>query len=272
MKGAAVAMLLLALSAAPAAAEVTVTGEAVQGGLVQGRTEPGASVALDGKPVPVGENGGFLLGFGRDAAPQAHLTVRHADGATEERLLEVARRDWDIQRIDGLPEKQVTPDPALLERIKAEAALIAKARERVTPGAWAVSGFSAPAPGRVSGVFGSQRILNGEPRSPHSGTDIAAPQGTPVAAAADGTVSLAQPDLFYTGRTVMVDHGQGLASVYAHLSEISVREGQAVRRGEIIGRVGASGRATGPHLHWGVSWFDVKLDPELVLRALPPLR
>jgi murein DD-endopeptidase MepM/ murein hydrolase activator NlpD len=220
-------------------------------------------VTLDGKPVPVDAAGHFLLGFGRDAAAHAILV----EGTTRQ-TLSIAKRDWPIQRIDGLPPAKVSPDPGQLSRIRAENQLIAERRAIVGPRADYLSGVVAPAAGIVSGVFGSQRILNGEARAPHSGTDIAAATGAPVRAIAAGTVSLVHADMFFTGKTVMIDHGLGLQSVYAHLSRVEVSEGQRVGKGEGIGAVGASGRATGPHLHWGASWLDVRLDPETVQAVL----
>lgn len=269
MRGRIVALAFAAffMAAPPVAAEVRLDGAVEQGGLVVGRVPPGASVALDGRALRVDADGGFIFGLGRDAT-EVVLAVRHPDGREESRRLTVAKRDWPVQRIDGLPPRQVTPDEKALVRIRTEAALIADRRDRDSPAPGYRSGFRSPAEGRVSGVFGSQRVLNGEPRAPHAGVDVAAPEGSPVAAAADGVVSLAHPDMFFTGVTVMIDHGHGLASVYAHLKDAAVREGQAVRQGEVIGSVGATGRATGPHLHWGVSWFDVKLDPETVLGVL----
>lgn len=258
---------LLLLLALPAAAETVLTGAVEQGGLVLGRAEPGSKVSLDGRPLRVAADGSFVFGFGREAPPEARLSVRTPAGAVEETLLAVRERAWPVQRIDGLPPDKVTPDPQQLERIRREAALVAERRRRDSGGTGFAAVFVAPADGVVSGVFGSQRILNGQPRAPHSGTDIAAPAGAPVRAAAPGVVSLAHPDLFFTGRTVMIDHGHGLSSVYAHLSEIAVGEGQTVESGQVIGRVGASGRATGPHLHWGVSWFDERLDPETVVAS-----
>lgn len=267
--------LLLALGffapaqADPSGTAIALHGALEQGGLAIGRAAPGSRVFLDGRELRVAADGSFVLGFDRGAPAEAVLVLRRPDGTEAVRRLAVVARDWPVQRIDGLPPKKVTPDPAGLARIRTEGALIAAARERDTDRPWFVGGFAAPAAGPVSGVFGSQRILNGEPRAPHSGTDIAAPAGSPVRAAADGVVSLVHPDMFFTGVTVMIDHGHGLASVYAHLESAVLAAGRAVRRGDTIGRVGASGRATGPHLHWGVSWFGVRLDPETVLRVLP---
>ncbi|MEW5727473.1 MAG: M23 family metallopeptidase [Pseudomonadota bacterium] len=242
---------------------VELRGKAEQGGLLLGAAHPGATVTLDGRAVPMDPEGRFLLGFGREAPASATLTV---DG--EARTIAVAPRAWDVQRIDGLPPAKVTPDPAALARIKAENELVASRRAAVSPTALFLAGVVRPAEGRVSGVFGSQRILNGEARAPHSGADIAAPVGAPVRAVADGVVTLAHPDMYFTGMTVLVDHGLGLQTVYAHLSRVDVTEGQRVGKGQEIGAVGASGRATGPHLHWGATWLDVRLDPETVIRVL----
>jgi len=254
-------LFLILLSLSAQAAELT--GKLEQGGIALGQAKPGAVVTLDGRGVPVDEAGRFLIGFGREAAPSATLSV---DGETQ--LLSIAKREWHIQRIDGLPPAKVTPDPAELARIKAETELVAAKRAASAPYALFLGGLVPPADGAVSGVFGSQRILNGEPRAAHSGTDIAAITGAPVRAVADGVVTLAHPDLFFTGQTIMVDHGLGLQSVYAHLSRMDVSEGETVRAGQTIGAVGASGRATGPHLHWGASWLDVRLDPQTVMAVL----
>lgn len=262
-------LALLALAPASAQAQLRMQGEAEQGGLVVGSVAPGSEVLLNEKALRIGEDGTFVIGFDRDAEPEARLEVRHANGVRELRTLRVQPRDWKIERIDGLPQKKVTPNTKALKRIRAEAALIRKARKRDTAEALFASGFLRPVPGRISGVFGSQRILNGQPRSPHSGTDYAAPAGTPVRATADGVVSLVHEDMYFTGKTVMIDHGHGLASVYAHMSDIAVKEGARVRQGDVIGAVGASGRATGPHLHFGISWRDIRLDPETVLAVLP---
>ena len=254
--------ILLLLAVLPAEA-AELRGRLEQGGLVVGQAPPGATITLDGRAVPTDGDGRFVLGFGRDAGPRAELMV-----AGQAETLAVARRDWPVQRIDGLPPAKVSPDPAQLARIAEENRLIAERRQRVRPEAWFLTGFAAPADGVVSGVFGSQRVLNGEARAPHSGTDIATAIGAPVRAVGDGIVTLAHPDLFFTGQTAMIDHGLGLQSVYAHLSRLDVVEGQHVARGQQIGAVGASGRATGPHLHWGVSWLDVRLDPQTAQAVL----
>ncbi len=261
--------VLFVLLAAPAhAQDVRFEGQFVQGGLVMGTTQPGASVALDGRTVRVSPDGRFIIGFAREAARTASLHVA-ANGIARTIELAVAPRKFDIQRIDGLPEAKVTPDPAALARIEAENVKLVAARRRDTPEALFAGGFRWPAVGPISGVYGSQRILNGQPRAPHLGVDVAKPTGTPVVAASDGIVSLAEPDLFFTGGTVIIDHGHGLSSIYAHLSRIDVAVGQRVRAGETAGAIGATGRVTGAHLHWGLTWFDVRLDPALVVPPMP---
>lgn len=263
------AALLLAAGAALGGAPLSLEGSFVQGGLVMGRAEPGAEVLLDGRPLRVGADGLFLLGFERDAAPSAELVVRHADGTEERRTLAIARREYETQRIDGLPQNMVTPSAEDLARIEAEADEIAAARARDTSDAYFLSGFAWPAEGTVTGVYGTARILNGEPRQPHYGIDIAAPEGAEVRADADGIVVLAEPDLFYTGGTVILDHGFGLSSAFSHLSVLAVAPGDFVRKGDLIGRVGATGRVTGAHLDWRVNLFERRLDPALLVPPMP---
>ncbi|MBV8537972.1 MAG: M23 family metallopeptidase, partial [Alphaproteobacteria bacterium] len=191
-------LVALLVAASPACAQVTFEGHFEQGGLVYAHTTPGARVTLDGQPVRLTPDGEFLLGFGRDAPPAASLEVTYPDGRHETRQLAIAARAWDIQRIQGLPEKQVTPPPEDLARIKADAAEVFAARARDTDVLLFRSGFAWPAIGPISGVYGSQRILNGEPRQPHYGVDIAAPAGTPVLAAADGIVSMVNENMLIT--------------------------------------------------------------------------
>ncbi|RMF11732.1 MAG: M23 family metallopeptidase [Alphaproteobacteria bacterium] len=233
--------------------------------MVRGQTEPGASVTLDGRSVFVDRWGRFVFGFGRDAAPTAELGVRFPDGDHTVRTLSVAPRRYRIERVDGLPPKMVTPPQEVLDRIKRENARIAEVRRRTTNAAWFWDGFIRPAEGRFSGFYGSQRILNGKPRRPHFGLDIAGPRGTPVVAPAPGIVALAVTDYYYTGGTVMIDHGHGVTSVLMHLDTVDIKEGQRVEAGDRVGTIGATGRATGPHLDWRVNWFDVRLDPGLLL-------
>ena len=265
-----IAALLLAFAALPAAAgTLGLEGKATQGGLLFGKVEPGARVMLDGKPVEVAADGSFVIGFGYEARPEAALVVRHLDGSAEEQALAVAQRRYEVQRINGLPEAMVSPPAELLARIKAEQALIDKARASDFHEPLFRSGFVWPVVGKITGVFGSRRILNGEPRQPHFGVDIANAVGTPVASPADGIVTLAEPDLYLTGGTLIIDHGLELSSTFLHLSAIEVKVGDRVRQGQEVARMGASGRATGPHLHWGMNWRSARLDPALLVPPMP---
>ncbi len=254
------------LSAAP---ELALQGDAVQGGLMFGRVAPASRVEFDGAPVRVSPGGHFVVGFGRDERPQVELKVIFPDGRVQRRVLDVQPRQYDIQRIDGLPPKQVTPPPETLARIRAEARLVKQARATDNPRTDFLAGFRWPAGGRISGVYGSQRVLNGKPRRPHFGVDIAAPVGTPVRAPAPGIVTLAEPDLYFSGGTVIVDHGHGLSSSFLHLNAVSVKVGDQVTTDTVIGEIGATGRATGPHLDWRMNWKARRVDPQLLVSELP---
>ncbi len=262
-------LVRLALWLAPIAAHaVELAGKLVQGGMVLGTTVPGATVALDGRAVPVSPEGRFVFGFGRDAS-EAVLALTLPDGTREVRRLAIEERSYDIQRVDGVPQNTVTPDPQELARIKREADAVRTLRAVASTENFFSQPMIWPATGPISGVYGSQRILNGEPRAPHMGVDIAAPAGSPIVAAASGVVRMAEM-LFLTGNTILIDHGYGLETSYAHLSRLDVKPGQRVRQGEQIGLLGATGRVTGPHLHWGMEWFEVRLDPQLVVGPMPP--
>jgi len=244
-------------------------GQPVQGGLMQGRTDPGTEVTFDGRPVRVSKDGVFLIGFGRDAPAQTKLVATFTDGSREWRELKVGQRKYKIQRIDGLPPRKISPSEEDLARIHRESALIKEARAQDDARTDFLKGFIWPAKGRISGVYGSQRILNGEPRRPHYGLDIAAPVGTLVVAPASGIVTLTHLDMFYSGGTLILDHGHGLSSTFIHLHRILVKEGQYVRQGDVIAEIGATGRVTGPHLDWRINLFKRRLDPQLILKAMP---
>jgi murein DD-endopeptidase MepM/ murein hydrolase activator NlpD len=263
------ALVALVWGFTAAASELHLEGQLIQGGLVRGQVAPGSAVWLDGQELRVSAAGWFVFGFDRDAAERAELVVRHPGGHVERRALDIAGRTYDVQRIDGLPPRQVTPSEEDLARIRVEAELIEAAKRRDSNGLGFTQEVAWPARGRVSGVYGSQRILNGEPRAPHRGLDVAAPPGTPVGAMARGVVSLAEPEMYFTGGTVMLDHGHGLHSIYVHLQDVLVEVGQDVAQGAILGTVGSTGRATGPHLHWGIYWFDRAVDPALLVRPMP---
>ena len=264
------AFLLAAAQFASPAPVILVDGSPAQGALLRG-TAPAGTVALslDGRDVPVAPDGRFLLGFDRDAGPAATLAARLADGRTLRQPLAVARRSWPIQRINMARGTGPTPEYARLR--EGELARIAAARARGSDSRGWAQAFIWPARGRFSGRFGAQRVYRGGvPAAFHSGADIAAGAGARVVAPADGVVVLAPPPGFsLEGNLVILDHGMGLSSAFLHLSSGSVRVGDRVRQGQAIGRVGMTGRATGPHLHWSVVWNGVKVDPVTVVRSAP---
>ncbi len=247
------------------------TGPLSQGGLILGTAPAGTrTLMLDGKPVALSPDGRFVAGFDRDAAPQASLVATLADGRSVTESLAIAPRGWRIERLDTLP-KFPAPDPVFAKLRPPELAQIVAARARITDAQGWRQAFAWPATGRISGLFGSQRVYKGEPGSYHSGTDVAIPTGTIVTAPADGVVILAADHPFtLEGNLLMLDHGMGLNSAFLHLSRIDVKPGDHVRQGQPIGASGMTGRATGPHLHWALRWNDAKLDPMLVAGAMRP--
>ena len=241
-----------------------------QGGLVVGHAPPGTRVRVDGKPVLVTPDGAFAFGFAYDRTKPLRVVARYADGSTETRDVAPAARTYEIQRINGLPQKFVTPLPEELARIHRENATIVEARMRDTDGIGFAEPFLWPLPGIVSGVYGSRRIDNGVAMAPHLGIDIAAPEGTPIHAPADAVVSISD-DYFLDGGFTLLDHGHGVSTCYLHQSKRMVKAGDRVARDQVIGLVGQTGRATGPHTHWGLNWFQLKLDPSLSTPTpLPP--
>ena len=249
-----------------------VSGRPEQGGFVIGRTLPRAVVSVNGETLATAsERGFFLVGFDRDEKPDVEIAVRrYADW--EPRRFSVRPGHFDVQRIDGLPPSQVEPtDPALLDRISREAKLKAEAFASVAAGDDFRGGFDWPvAATRVSSRFGGQRILNGQPNRPHYGVDLAAPQGAQIRSPAGGLVVLAEPDLHFEGGLTLIDHGQGLIGMFLHQSRLMVRTGERVSKGQPIGEVGMTGRATGPHLCWRLRWRARNLDPSLLVAASPP--
>jgi murein DD-endopeptidase MepM/ murein hydrolase activator NlpD len=211
-----------------------------------------------------------VFGIERDAPPTATLTIRDRSGRTTRRTLQIVKREYHIEKVEGLPQKTVTPDPETAARIEREQALVVEARKRDDDREDFLHGFALPVTGaRISGVYGSQRIDNGTPKAPHMGLDMAVPQGTPIHAPAAGIVTFAEPDLVLTGGTVLIDHGYGLTSSFLHMSRLDVKVGDRIERGKIIGAAGMTGRASGPHVHWGFNWFDVRLDPALLPKPVP---
>ena len=245
-------------------------GPFTQGALIVGTAEPGSSVTLDGIPLAIMPNGKFVFGLSRDAEPKALVMARNKIGQVKKRTLNIRKRIYKVQKIVGLPQRKVIPQKRDYKRIARERNLLNIARNLMTFTVGFDNGFVWPAYGFISSVYGSQRILNGEPRAPHLGVDIAAPSGTAVVAAADGRVSFTHKGMFFTGKTIQLDHGLGIGTIYIHLSKVVVKNDQKVRKGQLIGRIGKTGRATGSHLHWGLTWKTMRLDPSLLVGPMPP--
>jgi murein DD-endopeptidase MepM/ murein hydrolase activator NlpD len=243
-------------------------GDFTQGGMAVGKAAPGTKARFAEKDLAVGQDSLFVFGFGRDDKSPQKIVFSMPDGKENSYDIEVKEREYDIQKVDGVPQRTVTPDPKDQARIDKDNAAILKARETASPEKYFLRGFDWPVKGRISGVYGSQRIFNGEPKNPHYGLDIAAPSGTIVKAPADGIVTMAYKDMFYSGNTVMIDHGMGINTTYLHLSKMLVKAGDKVKKGQTIGKVGMTGRATGPHLCFRLNWFQTRLDPQLVLPDL----
>lgn len=257
--------LLAALPATAADKPIRLPDHLQQGQLVIGHAPPGTRIEFDGRELRIGKDGVFVFGLTRDAAPREEMTIRNADGSVHTLAFDVEQRTYPTERVNGLPQQTVTPSPEILARVEREQAAVQAARARDEAREDFLHGFSVPVEdARISGVYGSQRIDNGVPKAPHMGLDMAVPAGTPIHAPADGVVSFAAKDLFLTGGTVLIDHGYGLDSSFLHMSRVDVKVDERIRRGQIIGLAGMTGRATGPHVHWGFNWFDVRLDPALL--------
>ncbi len=243
-----------------------------QGALVIGNVAPGSKVRYADRDLLVGPDGAVVFGVGRDEKGPVTVDVRERDGRHDQIAIEVTPRDWPVERIEGVPPETVEPPPDIAERIRREQARVVAARQRNDAREEFLETFVWPVEGRISGRFGSQRVyvVKGKdvPKSPHPGMDIAVPQGTPVKAPAGGIVTFADANLYLTGGTILIDHGHGISSNFLHLSRVDVKVGDRVEQGQVIGAVGMTGRATGPHLHWGMNWFDVRLDPLLLME--PP--
>ena len=260
-------ILLSAYGHGAVALDLRLDGEFIQGGLIQGVTTVGTVVYFDGRRVRVSDTGIFIVGLGRLAPSEAILELHYPTGKIHVERLFIKSRRYHTQRIDGLSGEKVIPPKNVLERIASESARVSLVRQRDDDRTDFLTGFIWPVLGKITGVYGSQRILNGEQRSPHYGIDIAVPVGTQVRAPADGIVSLIADDLYFSGGTLIVDHGHGLSSTFLHLSKITVGLGQRILRGDVIAEVGATGRTTGPHLDWRMNWFEVRIDPELAIKS-----
>ncbi|MGI9500714.1 MAG: peptidoglycan DD-metalloendopeptidase family protein [Geminicoccaceae bacterium] len=251
------------------AAAVSLDDHATPGGMIIGTAPPGSQVSVDGRLVRISDDGRFVFGVGRNGEGQVSVVVDPPKGEKITRTVVIDKRGYDIQRIDGLPARKVEPNKDDQARIETDWVMLNEAKATDSAILAFAEGAVWPVTGRISGVFGSQRILNGKPKSPHRGVDVAAPVGTPVGAMMDGVVTVAATDMYYTGGTVMVDHGHGIQSLYAHLSAVDVKVGQQLDKGQQLGLIGATGRATGPHLHFSLYWFKTALDPALILDPMP---
>lgn len=260
-------------STVPRELSLECAGATTQGGVVLCRTLPGAAIFVDGAASGEADGQGWaVIGFPRDHGPEGRVEAR-AEGRTVERVLAIAPREFDVQRVNGLPPQTVNPtDPEVIARIQRDSAMKREAFASLAPLEGFLDGFAWPVQGTISGRWGNQRILNGEPRDPHFGVDIAAPAGTPIRAPASGVVVLANPEMHFEGGLVLIDHGQGLITMYLHMSRIDVAEGDTVAQGQTLGAVGATGRATGPHLCWRMRWRGRQLDPSIAVDSLAQAR
>ena len=261
----AMTLFVVGMSAPVTATLATASDYHQQGELVIGQVDPGTDVWLDSVQLKVTDDGVYVFGLGRNAVPRLTLKTTLNNTHTKTVVL-VMQRNYVEQKIDGLPSKKVTPKgDESVNSIRSDNQKIGKVRQTHSQIHWLDQQWIQPVEGRINGVFGSQRILNGIAKNPHNGVDIAAAEGTNVIAPLTGRVALVHENMFYTGKTVMLDHGLGVTSVYAHMQHIEVTEGQVVKQGQVLGQVGQTGRATGPHLHWGVTWKKTHVDPQLLV-------
>ena len=240
------------------------TGKFLQGHFIIGKTDPTAKIIIDKKQVKVSEDGFFVFGLDRDRKFDLTIT-KIINGKKDKIIKKVLKRKYNIQRIDGLEESKVTPPESVYKRIKEENNKIGEARAINSDLPFFKNQFIMPVEGIISGVYGSQRILNGKPKWPHYGIDIAAKQGTMIKSSGSGIVTMAEDDLYYTGGTIIMDHGHGISTIYSHLENVMVSVGDKINQGDIIGTVGSTGRSTGPHLDFRVNWFQTRLDPMSVI-------
>jgi murein DD-endopeptidase MepM/ murein hydrolase activator NlpD len=242
------------------------SGNLTQGGMVIGKINDAKVVKFNGRSLKLTKDGQFVFGFGRDAQTHHSLTWETNDGKSDSVDIVITKRTFDIDRITGVAKKYVSPPDSVLKRIRAEAKSVKLARETNSSLTYFLDPVFKPAKGRISGVYGSQRFFNGEPRNPHYGLDIANKTGTPVWAPLSGKVIFAEDDLYYSGGTIIVDHGYGVSSTYIHLDKIHVNVGDTIKVGEHLADIGATGRVTGPHLDWRFNWFGERLDPQLLMK------
>ena len=257
-------LLILAILFPLEVSAIEFIGNFSQGNYILGKTEPNTKIIVNKTEVRVSKDGYFVFGIDRDRKYDLIIT-KISNGKKEKIVKKILKRKYKIQRIDGLPENKVTPPESVYKRIKAENNRIGEARAINSELNFFKDNFIMPVDGIITGVYGSQRILNGKPKWPHYGIDIAAKQGTQIISSATGVVTMAEDDLYYTGGTIIMDHGHGISTIYSHLENVLVAVGDKINQGDVIGTVGSTGRSTGPHLDFRINWFQTRLDPMSVL-------
>lgn len=262
-----VLITLLSINLNAQSKHVTLTGDFIQGGMVVGQsTKAVESATIDGVKIPIHQNLTlFAFGFDRDAQENSVFNISYKDGSQEQQHLNIKQREYKVDKVNGVASKYVSPPESVLQRIRNDSTIVKQARAGLSFRTDFTEVAIKPAQGRLSGVYGSQRVFNGVPKRPHFGMDIAAKTGTEVIAPWSGKVMLAEPDLYYSGGTLIIDHGMGITTTYIHLSAVHVKVGDAVKQGQSIAAIGATGRVTGPHLDWRLNWFNRRLDPQLLL-------
>lgn len=255
-------------SMAQAADRVSFDGTFEQSALIRAQTEPKTKVLLNGEEVKVSPNGKFVFGFEREADLEQTLELIYPDGQKAIKHIKLRKKNYNIQKVNGIAKSIMNPNSAAQKRAVKDSQMVRAARDTFSDQEAFASDFIWPLTGRISGVYGSQRIYNGEPGTPHYGIDIARPTGTPVVAPADGVVTLAVPDMFYSGGTMIIDHGYGVNSTFLHLSKLNAKVGDKVTQGQKVAEVGSTGRSTGAHLDWRLNWYQMRLDPRSIV---PPM-
>ena len=258
-------LLILAILFPLEVSAIEFIGNFSQGNFILGKTKPNTKIIVNKTEVRVSKDGYFVFGIDRDRKYDLVIT-KISNGKKEKIVKKILKRKYKIQRIDGLPENKVTPPESVYKRIKAENNRIGEARAINSELNFFKDKFIMPVEGIITGVYGSQRILNGKPKWPHYGIDIATKQGTEIISSATGVVTMAEDDLYYTGGTIIMDHGHGISTIYSHLENVLVAVGDKINQGDVIGTVGSTGRSTGPHLDFRINWFQTRLDPMSVLK------
>ena len=242
-----------------------IKGQLTQGSMLVGKLPDAKEVIFAERSLMRDAKGHFVFGVGRDAPQEQHLKWQSADGKWHKVSFTISQREYDIDKIEGVEKKYVSPSPEVSERIRNDAIMVKTARASASTRTDFLAPVYKPASGRISGVYGSQRYFNGTPKRPHYGLDIANKTGTPIYAPLPGKVAFAHPDLYYSGGTLIIDHGHGITSTYIHMHKLDVEQGDEVKTGTVIGQIGATGRVTGPHLDWRLNWFDTRLDPQILM-------